>query len=359
MKFLPLLSISLCFILISSPLQIFGDDLPTSEDLFGFVEAQLNLGYRIPGTEGSERFKNYMKDFVTNTSSWNLSFKNFSYMDVEMSNLLITKKSIPIPELGNNSSKFPKLLIGAHFDSRARATKDAFSSDLPVPGANDGASGVAVILGLMLALDDEDVDVGFVLFDGEDQGYDVDYGLPGWSWIQGSTVFAAALSENQVNDMEMFLLLDMIGDKNLQIKMERNSNSTLNQRIWDLAAKLGYQDTFVDTPGYSIIDDHIPFLRRGIPSVDLIDFDFPFHHTVNDNLGAVSGESLFTVFDLTLNWIWEFLGTDPKVTLPNPTQDMNVKTGITTAIIVLSIPMMVFFSIWLYFYRRKVFSKTR
>ncbi len=283
-------------------------DSPTSEDLLGFVKNQLDLGYRIPGSEGSERFKEYISDFVANTSSWTLSFHNFSYMSVDMSNLLITKKDLGSPVLGDNQSTFPKLLIGAHFDSRAKATKDPINPSLPVPGANDGGSGVAIILALLLALDAIDVDVGFVLFDGEDQGYDLDYGITGWGWIQGSTAFAETLSSNQVDDIEMFLLLDMVGDKDLQIKKERNSNSTLNDLIWSLASELGYASIFVDNPGYSIIDDHIPFLRRGIPSVDLIDFDFPYHHTLNDDINAVSGDSLFVVYDVTFQWIMRYFG---------------------------------------------------
>lgn len=285
---------------------------PTSidEKLFGYVESHLEMGFRIPGTEGSEKFKTFAAEFTTKTKSWSYIFHNFSYMDTPLTNILITKSDRGTVEIGSNLSYFPELLVGAHFDSRARATKDSNFPDLPVPGANDAGSGVSIVFALMEALDLIDVDVGFILFDGEDQGYDRDYGMPGWTWIRGSTVFAEMLSESQVDQIGMFLLLDMVGDSDLQIKKERNSNQTLNDLIWNLADEMGYSSFFLEETGYGIIDDHVPFIRRGIPSVDLIDFDFPFHHTTNDNLNAVSGTSMAIVYNVTLRWVETFFNLD-------------------------------------------------
>ncbi len=274
----------------------------TPDLLLSYVDTQLEIGYRIPGTAESHEFMRFVANFTEKTDSWQIQFHNFTYDGVELANILITKTSYGSVKIGENNSYFPKILIGAHFDSRAKATKDPLFNDRPVPGANDGGSGVAIILGLMKALDQFNLDIGFVLFDAEDQGYDRDAGIPGWSWIIGSTRFAEALSVSQVNKLENFILLDMVGDKDLQLKRERNSDAELTNEIWNIASEMGYGQ-FMNTSGYSLIDDHIPFINRGITSVDIIDFDFPYHHTVNDDLSSISGESLFAVYDVVLSWV--------------------------------------------------------
>ena len=93
----------------------------------------------------------------------------------------------------------------------------------------------------------------------------------------------------------------MIGDWNLNIKKEGNSNPTLVNEIWGAATELNYSTFFQDVRGYTMIDDHVPFVYNGIPSVDLIDFDYVdqngwnLHHTVNDTLEYVSESSLWIV----------------------------------------------------------------
>ena len=83
----------------------------------------------------------------------------------------------------------------------------------------------------------------------------------------------------------------MVGDKDLNIYMEGNSNPDLNTEIWSVAKELGYSQ-FIPTYKYDLIDDHIPFIQAGIRAVDVIDFDYPYWHTTNDTLDKVSAESL-------------------------------------------------------------------
>jgi Zn-dependent M28 family amino/carboxypeptidase len=91
---------------------------------------------------------------------------------------------------------------------------------------------------------------------------------------------------------EAMILVDMVGDADQQLYIDLNSNAELAARLWAQAARLGYGAQFVPVPKYRMLDDHIPFAERGIPAVDIIDFDYPYWHTTGDTADKVSGESL-------------------------------------------------------------------
>jgi Zn-dependent M28 family amino/carboxypeptidase len=190
----------------------------------------------------------------------------------------------------------PAIILGAHFDTRQFADQDPTLANrkLPVPGANDGASGVAVLLEIARSLPaDSKIPVRLVFFDTEDQG-----DLPGWDWILGSKVYAQSLTSTPL----AVVVVDMIGDADLNIYQERSSNPALVKTIWQSAADLGYAQ-FIPQPKYSMIDDHTPFLEKGYPAVDLIDFDYPNWHTIGDTPDKVSAASLKAVGDVLIRWI--------------------------------------------------------
>jgi Zn-dependent M28 family amino/carboxypeptidase len=191
----------------------------------------------------------------------------------------------------------PWIILGAHFDSRMVADNDPDPAmhDQPVPGANDGASGVAVLLELARSLPTAlPKQITLVFFDAEDQG-----NLPGWDWILGSSAYAESLTVAP----EAVVIVDMIGDASLNIHLERNSSAELMQEIWGTAAELGYQDQFINEYKYSMFDDHTPFLNRGFKAADLIDFDYPYWHTVSDTPDKVSAQSLLAVGDTLWHWL--------------------------------------------------------
>ena len=95
----------------------------------------------------------------------------------------------------------------------------------------------------------------------------------------------------------------MVGDRDLDLYLEHNSNTALAQKIWELAGELGYGDLFIPEYKYTILDDHIPFIEKGIPAVDIIDFDYPYWHTTEDTIDKVSAESLQVVGETLWAWI--------------------------------------------------------
>lgn len=188
------------------------------------------------------------------------------------------------------------IILGAHFDSRKYADQDKSQPTAPVPAANDGASGVAVLLELARVIDAARLknEVWLAFFDAEDNG-DID----GWPWSVGATHMADSLSTTP----QVVVVLDMIGDADQEIYYEGNSDKTVEKELFDLAAQLGYGRYFIPRERWSMIDDHTPFLSRGFRAVDLIDFDYPYWHTTQDTADKVSAASLERVGRVLQAWL--------------------------------------------------------
>lgn len=194
------------------------------------------------------------------------------------------------------------VIFGAHYDTRFVADRDSNPDNRQeaVLGANDGASGVAILLELARSIPPlGDEEIWLVFFDGEDNG---DY--PGWDWILGSRFFVTSLQNDRVSSLapDAVIIVDMIGDSDLQIYKEKNSSFILNNEIFTIANELGYQQ-FISHYKYRIIDDHLPFIEAGIPAIDLIDFDYPYWHTTQDTADKVSPDSLEAVGTTLLAWL--------------------------------------------------------
>lgn len=183
----------------------------------------------------------------------------------------------------------PLVILGAHYDSRRYADNDPSSAKRsePVPAANDGASGVAVLLELARVLKPERLneEVWLVFFDAEDNG-----AIGAWDWTLGSQDLAQKLPRAPT----AVVVVDMIGDADQQIYLEETSTSTLRNEIWQVAADLGYS-TFIAQTKYSMLDDHTAFLQKGYNAVDIIDFDYPPWHTTADTIDKLSAQALETV----------------------------------------------------------------
>lgn len=241
---------------------------------FTWVEAQVELGYRITGTESNRKAGDLIIEALE-AEDWHVREQTFTYMETPVRNILAWK------------GEGPAVMLGAHYDTRRAA--DMEDPSQPVMGANDGASGVAVLLELAHTLDVDQVGkrIYLAFFDAEDNGR-----LDGWDWIVGSSYMAERWGDEGEPPLEAMVLVDMIGDRDQQVYYERNSDPRLSQEIWQVAAELGYEERIIPQARHTILDDHIPFLRRGIPAVDMIDFDYPYWHTTQDTLDKVAPESL-------------------------------------------------------------------
>ncbi len=259
------------------------------------IATQLDFGPRTPGSEGHKKIVAWIVDELRR-SDWDVDVQELAYGDYVIRNVVAKR--------GKGA---PWNIVGAHYDTRFFADRDPDPDKrkLPVPGANDGGSGVAVLLELARVLPtDLPGETWLVFFDAEDNG-----DIPGWDWILGSQGFVEVLE----GQPDAVVIVDMVGDVEQQIYWEKNSNLELKQEIWRVAENLGYADRFIASPGYRILDDHTPFLRAGIPAVDIIDFDYPAWHTVDDTMDKISARSLQVVGEVLVHW---FLTNGPSDSIP-------------------------------------------
>lgn len=252
---------------------------------FEDLKSQVSLGPRIPGTPGHARAIDWMESRLVD-AGWEVERQSFWHEGIALTNLIVTHE--------NGANGMP-LILGAHFDTRPIAERDPIDPNQPVPGANDGASGVAVLLELARVLDLDRIDfpVWMVFFDAEDSG-----GLNGWDWALGSRFFVEALA----SPVRAAVIIDMVGDHDLELYFEGNSSPDLRSDIWETGREMGFPG-FIPEVRHFIIDDHTPFLQKGIPAVDIIDFDYPYWHTSQDDLERVSAESLEQVGRTLEAWL--------------------------------------------------------
>jgi glutaminyl-peptide cyclotransferase len=246
---------------------------------------QVALGPRTPASTAQQQLVDWLQKTLTQYG-WQAEVQKGSMMNHPIQNVIAKK---------GTGSRW--VIFGAHYDSRLVADQDP-NPELriqPVPGANDGASGVAVLVELARIIpDDLNTEVWMVFFDAEDNG-----GIPGWDWLLGSRYFVNQLACCP----DAVIVVDMIGDVNLNIFKEKNSDQSLTNEIWSKANELGYASVFIPQAKYAILDDHTPFLEVGIPAIDIIDFDYPYWHTTQDIPERVSAKSMQVVGETLLAWL--------------------------------------------------------
>ena len=273
---------------------------------WNYLLDQTDFGPRAPGTDGHYLARDYfvstLQTFTDRVTEQRFTH-TFPYEknEYEFTNI--------IAHFGPDSGK--KILLGAHWDTRpwADQSRDFRDWDQPIIGANDGASGVAVLLELARIFHQTPppVPVTIVLFDAEDMGQSSALE----EYAVGSRFFAQNLDTPE--QYSYAVILDMIGDANLQIPREANSMRIapgVVKHIWDIAADLGY-DAFQNRTGAPIHDDHLMLYRHAeIPAVDIIDFNYPdashaFWHTPEDTPDKCSPRSLKIVGDVLVHLVYE------------------------------------------------------
>ena len=269
---------------------------------------QCEMGPRTPGSPGNRQLRDFIIKKARN-AGLPVSTHCFEtempmgLSPVELCNVVVSAGP-------RQSEPGTRLWLGAHFDTRPVCDLDQNPAlrEQPLTGANDGASGVAVLLHILelMAQEAPGRGVDLIFFDGEDSGTS---GAPG-SFCIGSQKLAGTLGEfsNPLDPVSCqgLIVLDMIGDRDLFIPMEgyslRNAPE-FTREVFSRALELGLP-AFAMSPGRAIFDDHVPFLQKGIPAVDLIDFDYPPWHTTGDTPQACSAASLQQVGTLVTNLIY-------------------------------------------------------
>ena len=270
---------------------------------YTYLTKQTAFGPRSPGSAGHARCLSYLlnelRRYAEKVESQDFVSTLPDGKQVRLTNLIASF----------NGGATKRLFISAHWDTRLWADQDPDKNNRnkPISGANDGASGVAVILEIARQLKKVPPTVGvdLILFDGEDLGKT---GRPE-SFSAGAKYFAA--NKPAGFNPNFGINIDMIGDRVLQIFREQNSER-LAPDVQDLVfgtAKSLHVTQFVDSPGEEITDDHLPLNNIGIPTIDLIDFSYPddsnkYWHTLADTADKCSAESLAAVGKVLINVIY-------------------------------------------------------
>lgn len=266
---------------------------------FSALEKQCSFGPRNPGSEGHRRCLEYLENelrlyadaVVRQPFRWTSPHDGKTHT---LTNI--------VASFGMSGER---ILLCAHWDTRPFADfdPDPANRKKPILGANDGASGVAILLEIarVLRMKRPRIGVDIVLFDGEDSG------LEGQSdsWCEGSRYFAR--NKQWSYEPGSAVLVDMVGDRDLRLPVERGSqrySPDLVNRVWEKANELGLY-AFEKTPGPEVVDDHLRLLEVGIPAIVIIDFDYPYWHTLGDTPDKCSAESLGIVGTLLLHVIYE------------------------------------------------------
>ena len=269
------------------------------------VHWQVDLGPRIPGSDVSATFRSSIDENLT-AMGYEVSQQTHERYDMNLTNVFA--RWTP------NGTSSGQLVLSAHYDSRNIADQDSNETNrsLPVPGANDAASGVAVLLELARHIPSMNLDYDVVLFFNDAEDQDQRYTLGAEAWAEN-------LTSEEIDATHAFVLLDMVGDADLQLHNVLPGNETLKSRVVELATSLGMVNGTLGCDGTTgrdivqydtlvgVLDDHVHAHELGIPSIDLMDTSYgepkPYTfgslwHTMEDTPDKVSAESLQAVGQL-------------------------------------------------------------
>ena len=262
------------------------------------VAAQVAFGPRVPGTTGYLACRTYLTEQLGRLAD--------SVWTDRWSHATAVGDTIELANIGAvfNPASASRVLLCAHWDTRpvAEHDPDPARRAQPIPGANDGASGVAVLVELARVFSENPPEVGvdIVLFDGEDYGdfnnlRDV---------LLGSSRFAAT---RKGYHPKLGILLDMVGDANAAFPYEGYSWNWIRDQVelvWSTASRLGYGHVFPRQEGPAVIDDHYPLIQAGIRCIDIVQMGLPYWHTTGDTPDKLSAASLEAVGRTLANVIY-------------------------------------------------------
>lgn len=280
-----------------------------ADSAYHFVERQVNFGPRNPNSEGHQQAKKYYLNTLQQYAgsryvyAQDFTAKGYGGDTLELSNIIASF----------NPQSNDRIMLCAHWDTRPRADKDSTNPEKPILGADDGASGVGMLLEFARLFKDNPPPIGvdIVLFDGEDYGKEGDtskYFLGSRHWANNPPV--------EGYSPRFGILLDMVGGKDAQFPKEGYSMqfaAALVNEIWSIADEKGFDNMFVSEEGNKISDDHIVVNRiLGIPTIDIIRHNIdsqgsqfaPYWHTHDDDLSIISKQTMDGVGKTVLELIY-------------------------------------------------------
>lgn len=281
----------------------------SGQNAYDQIERLTEFGPRTTGSAEIVVAGNYILDYLQNLG-WDVKDEWYT-LDFD-GPLLVPARNL-IASYGEGSA----IIIGGHYDTRVFTDQDLdpnLGQERAI-GANDNGSGTGVILELARVITEHyepQQEIRLVFFDAEDNP-----GIPPWRSVMGSTLYVENLEDDNI---ELAIILDMVGDMEQFIPIESNSYTSapaIVDGIWSTAAGLGY-DAFITrevSPNrsvYAFTDDHMPFIRAGIPAVLLLDIDYPYWHTTLDTIDKISVESLERVGHTLITFLVQKGVLDPK-----------------------------------------------
>ena len=262
---------------------------------FEYIRTQVAFGPRVPGTPAHQRMGNWLDSLLRQRAdtvivqSWN--------------HVTVSRDTLPLRNFiaRYNPDSTKRLLLLAHWDSRPVSDSPlSRDSSHAVLGANDGGSGVALLLGVadVLKRTPPTIGVDLLFVDGEDYG---DFNRAPNDVLIGSRYYGA----HQLPGAKPLyaVLFDLVADKDLQLYQEGNSlvgAPEVVELVWEQARDLGYGGYFINSPKHTLIDDHLELQKAGIRAIDVVDFDYPAWHTQYDTIDKVSAASLQIVGDVAV-----------------------------------------------------------
>lgn len=286
-----------------------------ADSAYSFVQAQVDFGPRVPNSKAHQNAADY---FVDKFRSYGAKVVVQEFEDQNYEGQTLKLKNI-IASFNPNVKK--RILLAAHWDTRQFADKDEENVYAKMDGANDGGSGVAVLLEVARVISTSEgpnVGVDIILFDGEDGGEHKDMssvaptgGKESW-WCLGSQYWS---KNKHVGNYTAFygILLDMVGASGAtfyQDTVSKRNAQRIVDKVWSNAKQLGYGKFFIEKPGQELTDDHL-FVNKyaRIPMIDIIDMRngvsfVPEHHTQNDTMEAIDKNTLKVVGDVILSVLY-------------------------------------------------------
>ncbi|MDB4106971.1 M28 family peptidase [Bacteroidia bacterium] len=269
-----------------------------ADSAYQYIQEQVDFGPRVPGTDAHAKTAIYLQNKL-------VQFCDTAFMQLGSA----TSYKVKYVEIKNvigsiNTDKTKRILLCAHWDTRPQADQDLENPTTPADGANDGASGVGVLIEVARQLQAQRPDAGvdIIFFDAEDMG---DSRGEATTWCLGSQYWAK--TPHKQNYVARFgILLDMVGPKDAVFAIEGNSWQYAQpyiKKVWQTAAKLGHSKYFVNQHGGQITDDHVFVNKiRGIPTLDIIHYDVSngsgfgeFWHRHSDNMESIDKNTLKAV----------------------------------------------------------------